>query len=125
MTDLSKLADDLIALINSKPRSPTRDEIVAVLSSANPVTHTFTGADIGGPAGDRAYVFVTGGGRGVSGGGSGWKRPPDWSHTYRITQAALEIALSCDNGHDFEDSPTCHRCGASQYIPNRKAWDEA
>lgn len=34
MTDLhSRLADDILALINAKPQSPTKDEVVALLQS--------------------------------------------------------------------------------------------
>lgn len=46
MSDLiSKLADDIIALINAKPRSPTRDEIVEVLTPIlNPMHPPFSDA---------------------------------------------------------------------------------
>lgn len=33
MTDIPALADKIIALINSKPASPRRDEIVAILNA--------------------------------------------------------------------------------------------
>lgn len=40
MTDLvSSLADSILALINAKPRSPTKDEIVEVLSQHPNVFH--------------------------------------------------------------------------------------
>lgn len=50
MTDLiSKLADDLTALINASPRSPTKEQIVEVLRKHSNYTHPayvcFVGAE--------------------------------------------------------------------------------
>ena len=39
--DHAAIADKLIALINSKPWSPRRDDIVAVLAAANPPPEKF------------------------------------------------------------------------------------
>lgn len=50
-TVISKLANDLMALINSKPRSPTKAEIEQVLSNvpelAQTVTSTYFAIDVG------------------------------------------------------------------------------
>lgn len=139
MTDLSKLADDLIALINSKPRSPTRDEIVDVLAArkAPPILVDYLWQEpVGGVITLKAFVDIPyastilvtvadaapaqdstakfGGASALFDGygdyicgvdpasGSDMTVSVVRRHrNYRISQAQLEKALSCDDGHQW------------------------
>jgi hypothetical protein len=222
MTDISKLADDLIALINSKPRSPTRDEVLSVLmawyipqteeaieaslaqirnakqdawnklspseKAARPCfayaseRHHYEvdphstrvalpdevpnrcncgaidttdprtvreraaaiearyeanrkelaepplepkgapihrDADITWPPAEDYTAVIKRDGDTTVATVYTVNKPPQ---TYRVSQAALDNALSCENGHDWEgDSHVCHRCGARAVLGNRPA----
>ncbi len=123
MTNLDKLADDLIALINSKPRSPTREEIVALLvaqyqpsapskSTDGERTLYYMGLDFG-VRDQTVRVTVNSDGSTIASIAGDPERPQD----YLVSQAQLENAVSCKNGHDFAgpwqsgELKCCHRCG--------------
>lgn len=84
MTDISKLADDIINLINSKPRSPLKSEIEAVLQAGIPMIGVFTDASTTGGIIWTGTTTVTTG----RSGGSVSTFDPD----YHVSQLQLEQA---------------------------------
>lgn len=109
MTNLDKLADDLIALINSKPRSPTREEVVALLVAqyqpSAPSVSRDGGAYLGwDPAAGPDYTATV-----VWKGGAIQSMEVD--SPYLVSQAQLEKAISCNDGHDWDAEGRCYRCG--------------